>query len=137
MHASSHRISSNAGVRGHHHQSGRFVPHHHGRGGQGFHGGRGSRRPAGSATGRGNGPCQWQQHLPQQRRRPARAGAPWRVQQATAWEGSRGPAHAIATSATCSTAATYARSTISSKSGTTTRSRADATRDPPTDRTLF
>ncbi|XP_039780625.1 protein FAM98A-like [Panicum virgatum] len=54
MHASSHRISRNAGVRGHHHQSGRFVPHHHGRGGQGFHGGRGSRRPAGSATGRGN-----------------------------------------------------------------------------------
>ncbi|KAG2537897.1 hypothetical protein PVAP13_9NG324200 [Panicum virgatum] len=54
MHASSHRIS-NAGVRGHHHQSGRFVPHTHGRGGEGFNGGRGSRRPAaGGANGRGN-----------------------------------------------------------------------------------
>ena len=54
MHASSHRIS-NAGVRGHHHQSGRFVPHTHGRGGEGFNGGRGSRRPeAGGSNGRGN-----------------------------------------------------------------------------------
>ncbi|RLN38707.1 la-related protein 1C [Panicum miliaceum] len=52
MHASSHR-SSTAGVRGHHHRSGRFVPHLHGQSGEGFNGG-GSRRPAGGANGRGN-----------------------------------------------------------------------------------
>ncbi|PUZ38924.1 hypothetical protein GQ55_9G235300 [Panicum hallii var. hallii] len=51
-HASSHR-SSAAGVRGHHHQSGRFVPHLHGQGGEGFNGG-GSRRSSGGANGRGN-----------------------------------------------------------------------------------